>query len=240
MSNGVSNAVASDNLEIPLIDFNSFLSGDETTRKATARAILSGFQNAGFIYLKNHPIPRSAVQRTFAESANFFRRSEEQKLALAWTTPEANRGYSKPGQEKTSNSMDLEDVARQREQEGADLKESFEIGRDGEPDHPNRWPDGFDEEGRRFKEHMQGFHHQCKEMHARVMRAIAVGLGLEETWFDGFCEVGDNTLRLLHYPEVKSEVFKNNKNTVRAGAHSDYGSITLVSLAVFRTVSEES
>jgi hypothetical protein len=24
-------------------------------------------------------------------------------------------------------------------------------------------------------------------------------------------------------PEVKAEVFKNNKNTVRAGAHTDYG-----------------
>lgn len=229
MSSDISNAVSSDSLEIPLIDFDSFLSGNETTRKATAQAILSGFQNAGFIYLKNHPIPKSTLQKTFEESAAFFRRADEQKMSLAWTTPEANRGYSQPGREKTSNAMDLDDVSKQREQEGADLKESFEIGREGEPDHPNQWPDGFDENGRRFKTHMLAFHDTCKNMHVEVMRAIAVGLGLEEKWFDSYCDGGDNTLRLLHYPEVKSEVFRDNKNTVRAGAHSDYGSITLVS-----------
>ena len=239
MATPISNAVSSDNLEIPLIDFSSFLSGDESTRKATAKAILSGFQNAGFIYLKNHPIPRSTVQKTFEESANFFRRPEEQKLSLAWTTPEANRGYSQPGREKTSNAMALDDVAKQREQEGADLKESFEIGREGEPEHPNQWPDGMDEDGKRFKAHMLDFHHQCKQMHVQVMRAIAVGFGLEEGWFDGFCDGGDNTLRLLHYPAVRAEVFRDNKNTVRAGEHSDYGSITLVSLSVGLWLDEE-
>ena len=229
MANKTSTAVSSDSLEIPLIDFNSFLSGDETIKKVTAQAILSGFQSAGFIYLKNHPMSRSTVQKTFEQSAAFFRRPEDQKLSLAWTTPEANRGYSKPGQEKTSNAMDLEDVAKQREEEGADLKESFEIGRENEPGHPNSWPDSFDDDGKRFKAHMLEFFDLCKGMHVEVMRAIAVGLGIEEKWFDSYTDGGDNTLRLLHYPEVKSEVFKNNKNTVRAGAHSDYGSITLVS-----------
>ena len=31
-------------------------------------------------------------------------------------------------------------------------------------------------------------------------------------------------LRLLHYPEVDADVFQTNKNQVRAGAHTDYGS----------------
>lgn len=119
----VSSAVSSDNLEIPLIDFDSFISGDEATRKSTAQAILSGFQNAGFIYLENHPIPKSAVERTFAESAKFFRRPRQQKDSLAWTTPEANRGYSKPGLEKVTNLTDKDDIAQEREEVGEDLKE---------------------------------------------------------------------------------------------------------------------
>ena len=56
-----------------------------------------------------------------------------------------------------------------------------------------------------------------------VMRAIAVALNLDETWFDSYCNGGDNTLRLLHYPPVSAEVFDKNKNQVRAGAHTDYG-----------------
>jgi isopenicillin N synthase-like dioxygenase len=225
---GVSNAVSSDNLEIPLISFNDFLSGDESTRHTTAKAILSGFQNAGFIYLKDHPIPKSVVQKTFEESARFWKRPLEQKEKMAWSSPEANRGWTRQGREKTSNSFDFDEIAKQRELEGADLKESFEIGREGEEGHPNHWPDQFDEEGKQFKAHMIDFFERCKQMHMQVMRAIAIGIGLEETWFDGFTDGGDNTLRLLHYPAVSAEVFKNNKNTVRAGAHSDYGSITLV------------
>lgn len=226
-------AVAADNLSIPLIDFSAFLSSSPPTKKATADAILAGFQNAGFIYLHNHPIAPDLLAQTFAESAAFFRRPAAQKLALAWTTPQANRGYSQPGREKTSAALDAEDVAAQREREGADLKESFEIGREGAAGCPNRWPDDSDDEGGRFKARMLEFHDRCKEVHVLVMRAIAVGLGLEEGWFDGFCDRGDNTLRLLHYPEVSAEVFRGGKGTVRAGAHSDYGSITLVSASLF-------
>lgn len=119
----VSSAVSSDNLDVPLIDFDSFTSGDEATRKYTAQAILSGFQNAGFIYLRNHPIPKSVVEKTFAESAQFFKRPRAQKDALAYTTPEANRGYSKPGLEKVSEFTDRDDVTQEREEVGNDLKE---------------------------------------------------------------------------------------------------------------------
>lgn len=122
-----------------------------------------------------------------------------------------------------TDATSAEEISRLRESEGADLKETIEIGREGEPGHPNHWPDGFDDEGVEFKTVMLEFFDRCKELHGLVMRAIAVGLGIDEGWFDGFCDGGDNTLRLLHYPEVKREVFEVNKNQVRAGAHTDYG-----------------
>jgi isopenicillin N synthase-like dioxygenase len=104
-----------------------------------------------------------------------------------------------------------------------DLKESLEIGREGEEGCPNMWPSTDDEAGREFKSVALEFHDTCKETHTQVMRAIAVGLGIEETWFDRFTDMGDNTLRLLHYPPVKKDVFVQNKLQVRAGEHSDYG-----------------
>jgi hypothetical protein len=86
-----------------------------------------------------------------------------------------------------------------------DLKESMEIGRDDQPETPN------------------------KSLHMQVMRAIALGMGIEESWFDGFTDKGDNTLRLLHYPGVEKSVFKRNDGQlqVRAGEHSDYGMVLL-------------
>jgi len=220
-------AVSSEGLFIPLIDFSQFLHGTPSERKAAAQAILSGFQNAGFIYLKNHSIPLDVVKHTFSRSADFFAQSDELKKSVDWTTPQANRGYSAPGREKVSQLATLDEVDKVRSA-APDLKESFEIGREGEVDHPNRWPEEKEEGLKNFKSDMQSFFGKCKEMHVEVMRAIAVGMGLDEEFFDRFVDVGDNTLRLLHYPAVDTNVFKVNPNAVRAGEHSDYGSITLL------------
>lgn len=229
---------------LQLIDFAKFAHGSDSERRDTAKAILSGFQTAGFIYLKNHTVPLDKLKHTFSRSARFFAQSQDAKLALGWTTPEANRGYSAPGREKVSQLADISEVEKVRSQ-APDLKESYEIGREGEPGHPNQWPqetEGSGVDG--FKVDMEDFFAECKAMHVEVMRAIAVGMGLDEAFFDGFVDVGDNTLRLLHYPEVDTNVFKVNPGQVRAGEHSvssvpwpirgtsdisqDYGSITLL------------
>jgi isopenicillin N synthase-like dioxygenase len=172
--------------------------------------VLHGFQNAGFIYLKNHGISSSTVSTVFANSAKFFARSQEQKDALAWYSPEANRGYSAQGREKVTDLEEAGDVGKLREAV-PDLKESLEIGREGEVGMPNMWPSTEgDEDAKVFKEVMQE--------------------GIDEKWFDGFTDVGDNTLRLLHYPGVPKSVFKRSDGQlqVRAGEHSDYGSATLL------------
>lgn len=132
------------------------------------------------------------------------------------------------GREKVTDLTDKEAVDKLR-QGSPDLKESFEIGREGEEGHPNRWPD-FDgeKEGAHFKDVMQEFFLKCKDMHCLVMRAIALGMGLEERFFDGFTQQGDNNLRLLHYPAVSKSVFDQGKQQMRAGEHSDYGSVTLL------------
>ncbi|KAK5652482.1 hypothetical protein OQA88_10384 [Cercophora sp. LCS_1] len=219
-------AVQGEGLLIPLIDFAKFQHGDEAQKLETARAILEGFQTAGFIYLKNIPITPETRTHVFGTSAKLFELSEEEKLSYAWTTPEANRGYSAPGREKVSQLTDASEVEKIRAS-APDIKESFEIGREAEAGHPNQWPA---EKGKLvgFKSTMLDFFEQCKALHIEVMRAIAVGMGLDPTFFDRFVDVGDNTLRLLHYPAVDKKVFKINPGQVRAGEHSDYGSITLL------------
>ncbi|EOO02229.1 putative thymine dioxygenase protein [Phaeoacremonium minimum UCRPA7] len=208
-------AVEDQGLLIPLIDFSKFLEGDEAQKKETADAILRGFQTAGFIYLKNIPVTPETRKHVFDTSAKLFRLPLETKLAHGWTTPEANRGYSAPGREKVTQLKDLADVAKLKEG-NPDIKESFEIGREGEPDHPNQWPP---EEGEMvgFKSTMLDFHDQCKALHVEVMRAIAVGMNLDAGFFDDFVDVGDNTLRLLHYPAVNKEIFKINPGQDSAG-----------------------
>lgn len=76
------------------------------------------------------------------------------------------------------------------------------------------------------------------------MRSIALGLHLEEGWFDGKIGKQDHNLRLLNYPSIKTALLKK-EGQARAGAHTgqfpplfiytstdsrktDYGSITLL------------
>lgn len=106
------------------------------------------------------------------------------------------------------------------------MKESFEIGREDEAGRPNHWP--TEPSLAAFRPTMTAFIAQCNALQREVMRAIAVGMGLGAGFFDGYISAGDNTMRLLHYPAVSAEVFAVNPGQVRAGEHSDYGSVTLL------------
>ncbi|RDA83066.1 hypothetical protein CP532_3857 [Ophiocordyceps camponoti-leonardi (nom. inval.)] len=212
-------AVHDKGLVIPLIDFSRFLDGSPAEKETTAKAILHGFQSAGFIYLSNHPIPDDVLSRTFSRSAAFFRLPEADKLAVSWTTPEANRGYTFLGREKTTQQMDPDQVAAERAAV-PDLKETYEMGLEPHPSLHNRWPaEEGDLEG--FRADMMDFYHRCQLIHHQVMVAIAIAMGLGPNFFDGFFDACDHQLRLLHYPEVKADVF-------RAKPGQDYGSVTLL------------
>ncbi|KAL2864743.1 isopenicillin N synthase family dioxygenase [Aspergillus lucknowensis] len=222
----VTETVSKDGLVIPIIDFAPFLHGTPADKHAVAMSIVEAFKTSGFLYLKAHGIPPSVIHRVFRSSARFFARPQEQKDSLGWTTPQANRGYVRTGREKLSTVDDLSDPAARRAI--PDMKESMEIGREGVEGLPNRWPDALDNEGKEFKVEMQSFFTTCKELHIKVMQAIALGMNLPVHFFDEYVNQGDNNLRLLHYPAVHKDLFERNPGQVRAAEHSDYGSITLL------------
>lgn len=118
--------------------------------------------------------------------------------------------------------MSKDEVDQDRGGAGEDQKESFEIGRDDEEGYPNQWP----KDDMEFRHVMQEFFERCRQLHVIIMRGIAIGLGLDADFFADYIRQGDNTLRLLHYPSVPADAF--TKGRVRAGLHSDYGSVTLL------------
>jgi isopenicillin N synthase-like dioxygenase len=167
------------------------------------------------------------VSEVFASSARFFARPQSEKDSLGWTTPQSNRGYVAIGREKLIT-VDGTDGVNNLRSSAPDIKETMELGREGVEGLPNRWPDHLDDEGKEFKKTMQSFFEMGKTLHKQIMQAIALGMSLPEHFFDDFVNDGDNNLRLLHYPPVSKEVFHKNPNQVRAGEHSDYGSVTLL------------
>ena len=213
-----------------LISLEPLLDPTRPQAQQASHALLSAFRTSGFLYLTNYSslIPRSDIDKVFHASAHFFARPQPQKDSVALPSPTSNRGYQRPGREKVSLAATAADVARERQQNGDDMKETYEIGSPAaRPGNPQPWPDALDEAGVAFRTTMQDFFLKCQELHLVLMRGIAVGMGLDIHFFDPMLDVGDNNLRLLHYPSVPAGGFEGGKR-MRAGAHSDYGTLTFL------------
>ncbi|KAI0307091.1 Clavaminate synthase-like protein [Multifurca ochricompacta] len=210
---------------IPLIDFSKYrYAASLSEKRKTADEIVSGFKEVGFIYLEGHGIPSSTVDNVFKKSAEFFHLPSSVKDKLAWEDPRSNRGYVKIGRERVTQSTDVAEIARLRNK-APDTKESMEIGRDWDETWKNRWPLESDAPG--FKQTMLSFFKTCHELHTIVMRSIAVGLDLDEMYFEDKINEQYHNLRLLSYPSIKTS-FLQKEGQARAGAHSDYGTLTLL------------
>ncbi|KAG5648859.1 hypothetical protein DXG03_000208 [Asterophora parasitica] len=217
----------------------------QSERKDTADQIVSAFKESGFIYLTGHGIPSSTIQNAFAQSAHFFRMPPGTKDKLAWEDPRSNRGYVRVGRERVTQSADPTEIAALRAK-APDFKESMEIGRDWDSEWKNQWPQETD--APHFKRVMLNFYQvtlgtcfgtlmslatdtfpyqTCHDLHRYVMRSIALGLDLEEGFFDSKVNEQCHNLRLLSYPPIKTALLQG-EGQARAGAHSDYGTLTLL------------
>ena len=127
--------------KIPIVDFNGFLTGSQEQKNETAREILGGFTSSGFVYLSNADIDKSLISSVFSLSKKFFALPAEEKLKLAWETPESNRGYVAPGREKVSTLLDQEEIEKIRVS-NPDLKESLEIGKEPSDNYQASTPAG--------------------------------------------------------------------------------------------------
>ncbi|KAF8165484.1 Clavaminate synthase-like protein [Crassisporium funariophilum] len=218
-------AAKGDAFSIPVINFSKFkAASSQNEKQKIATEIVSAFKTSGFIYLSHHGIPQATVQNAFKESAEFFSLPSETKRKLAWEDPRSNRGYVEIGRERVTQSADLQEIAKLREK-APDFKETMEIGRDWDSEWKNQWPS--EKDAPRFKQTMLDFYETCHNLHVHVMRSIAIGLDLEEHFFDKSIGEKCHNLRLLSYPPIKTNLLEK-EGQARAGAHSDYGTLTLL------------
>ncbi|KAI6105892.1 hypothetical protein F5141DRAFT_1189637 [Pisolithus sp. B1] len=198
---------------IPLIDFSAFRTASSPSeRRRIADDIVDGFKEVGFIYLTGHGIQPDVIENVY------------KKDQVAWDDPRANRGYVKVGRERVTQSSDAEEIAALRKK-APDAKETMEIGRDWDPVWRNKWPEETDVPG--FKDTMLRFFQTCHELHAMVMRSIALGLDLQEDFFENKIGQQSHNLRLLSYPPIPVRLL-SEEGQARAGVHSDYGTLTLL------------
>lgn len=193
-----------------------------------AAEIHSACSDEGFFFVTNTGIPASLVQRAFDYSNLFFRLSQEEKKSLCPVDGISDRGYSRLGEETLDPKV----------QKKGDTKEGFSIGKEAgreicrDAEHKsfyrkNIWPDESRlSELKGFKDVMVEYFNAVEKLGFRLLKLVALSLALPEDYFAPHFTDPVLLLRLLHYsPEISNP----SVGIFGAGAHSDYGMLTLLS-----------
>jgi len=210
---------------VPIIDISPFHGGDAVARAEVARQVDAACRGIGFLVITGHGVPASLIERVDETSRAFFRQPLPAKQALRRPKDDQVRGYSAVGDEGLSYSLGKKTPG--------DLKESFSIGPIDPPDEPyfngpaagphfapNLWPSIPD-----FRESWSEYFARMSALAADLMTMFAIGLSLPEDYFDDTIDKHISMFRVLSYP---SQTEPPEEGQLRAGAHSDYGSLTIV------------
>lgn len=200
---------------IPSVNLQDFVSGTPEQKQKFSKEIGAAFENIGFVALSGHFLSEALVEELYAEIKKFFGLPQEVKNSYEIEGIGGQRGYTSFGKESAKG------------RKVGDLKEFWHFGQyvENNPKLEAEYPDNiivkelpeFNAVGKKT--------YQMLEKTARyVLRALALHIGLEETYFDEFIKNGNSILRPIHYPPITEEP----KNAVRAAAHGDINLITLL------------
>ncbi|EEQ36688.1 hypothetical protein EJF18_10836 [Clavispora lusitaniae] len=191
---------------------------------STAKDILDAATSQGFLFVEGHGFSAEEVADLFKMSKEFFELPEEYKSKFPIDT--TNNGYTNYGGENLDPSS----------QKKGDPKEAYNFSEIDfttcETKRP--LPDWFTQDPKRAQlvKKMIG---DLYKLSNKVLTLLAIGLKIEDTegtpgseWFTSRYrpdKASGTTFRFLHYPGQKS---LSPEAVIRAGAHTDYGSATLL------------
>ncbi|KAL2837931.1 hypothetical protein BJY01DRAFT_220460 [Aspergillus pseudoustus] len=217
-------------MDLPIVDFSSWSASEgEASRRRVAQELVNACQQVGFVRIINHTLPEATLDEAFDWMKRLFALPEDEKMKAphpeGWTV---HRGYSWPGLEKVTQVKSTAEYeeARDRLREVPDVKEVYDIGSDKCATQPNQWLPDSSLPG--FRAFMSQFYWDCDRVGRDILRAIALGLDLEDIDHLTRKHGGNNNqLRLLHYLPVPAEDLENER-VGRCAAHTDWSSITML------------
>jgi isopenicillin N synthase-like dioxygenase len=213
-------------LDVPVIDISPYRSGDRAARLALGEQVDETCRDIGFLVITGHGVPKNLIDEVDALSRAFFDLPLEEKMRVARPAPDITRGYIP---------IEGESVARSRgENAPGDLNESFMIGpvdvaddayhfgpAAGKHFAPNLWP----ERPPALRAAWTAYYRAMSDLARTIMRIFALGLELPEHFFDDRIDRHISRLRVRNYPAQERPPVPGQ---LRAGAHSDYGSLTIL------------
>jgi isopenicillin N synthase-like dioxygenase len=201
--------------KIPSVNLSDFLSEDPKRKQRFVNEIGNAYETIGFVALKGHFLDEVLVSDLYEEIKKFFDLPEAVKSKYEIEGIGGQRGYTSFGKEHAKGRKE------------GDLKEFWHFGQYVEDDEvlKKEYPENvIVEELPAFNEVGKKAFKMLEKTAKYVLRALALHLNLEETYFDEYIKNGNSILRPIHYPPITSEP----KNAVRAAAHGDINLITLL------------
>ncbi|AUC76429.1 isopenicillin N synthase family dioxygenase [Olleya sp. Bg11-27] len=200
---------------IPSVNLKDFTSGDPVRKQQFVDQIGKAYEEIGFVALKGHLLDETLVDNLYKEIKNFFTLPLETKHKYEIPGIGGQRGYVSFGKESAKGKKE------------GDLKEFWHFGQYVEDDaeRAKEYPENVSvNELANFNEVGKKAYQTLEETAKYVLRALALHLDLEETYFDNYIHNGNSILRPIHYPPITQEP----DNAVRAAAHGDINLITLL------------
>lgn len=201
--------------KIPSVDLREFLSDDPNLKQKFVNEIGKAYEEIGFVALKGHFLDDDLVDKLYTEVKNFFNLPVSVKQKYEIPGIGGQRGYVSFGKESAKGKKE------------GDLKEFWHFGQyvENNPNLEKEYPANVEVgELPEFNKVGKQTYRMLEKTAKHVLRALALHLKLEETYFDEFIFNGNSILRPIHYPPIKEEP----KNAVRAAAHGDINLITLL------------
>lgn len=201
--------------KIPSVNLQEFLSSDENQKDKFVKEIGEAFSNIGFVALSGHFLEEQLVNDLYREVKLFFSLDENIKSKYIVKGLGGQRGYTSFGKETAKG------------YKKGDLKEFWHFGQYDFPINSNteNYPENVSvEELPQFNIVGKQAYKQLEKTARYVLRALALYLNLEETYFDNYIEHGNSILRPIHYPPIIEEP----QDALRAAPHGDINLITLL------------
>ena len=210
---------------IPSVELGAYDNGSRRERRLIARDVDKACRSTGFLVVTDHGVPPDVVDNAWHAASNFFELPLEQKLAASADDPGCPRGYFPVESETLAKTRGITTLP--------DRKECFSSGPLSPPadvagcEHAdffygsNLWPQ--DPPG--FRDAWIACYREMETLGARIMALLAHALDLEGDFFVAFHRHHLSALRALNYPPNASGA---GTGQPRAGAHSDYGSLTIL------------
>ncbi|MBX2907615.1 MAG: isopenicillin N synthase family oxygenase [Taibaiella sp.] len=202
-------------MNIPVVDLNNFLSGDEAAKQNFVCDLGKAYEEVGFVAVKNHGISNELVAQMYHEAACFFNLPTDVKQKYEIPGLAGQRGYTSFGREHAKGF------------DAADLKEFFQFGQEVEDGDAIKaeYPENVQvEEAPEFTPVMLHAYRCFEQAGKALLQAIALYLGLPEEYFDRQVHNGNSILRAIYYPPITSEP----ASAIRAEQHEDINLITLL------------